>query len=58
MSDAASPPATAEPAQSYAELLAAVDARRRASDDLLLDRMAQPLAPMNPASGSWGAQPD
>ena len=58
MSAAASPPAKAEPAQSYAELLAAVDARRRASDDLLLDRMAQPLAPMNPGSGSWGAQPD
>jgi hypothetical protein len=58
VSDAAYPPAEAEPAQSYADLLAAVEARRKASDDLLLDRMALPLTPMNPDSGSWGAQTD
>lgn len=58
MSRAELTPRAAEPARSYAELLAAADVRRRAADDLLVNRMMQPRAPMNPASGSWGARTD
>lgn len=58
MSSDGSTPVPAEAARSYADLLAEVDARRRDADDRLVDRMLQPLTPMNPASGSWGAQTD
>jgi hypothetical protein len=36
------------PAPSYAELLAALEARRRSADDILLRKMIQPREPMNP----------
>jgi hypothetical protein len=42
------PPGPPRPAPSYAELLAALDARRRSADDILLRKMIQPREPMNP----------
>lgn len=51
MKTPAAPPASAppEPAKTYAELLAEYEARRRATDDLLLGKMMHPRDPMNPA---------
>jgi hypothetical protein len=51
-------PVVTEPVPTYAELLAAADLKRRAADDLLVNRMMQPRAPMNPDSGSWGGRTD
>lgn len=44
----ARPRAVAAPAPTYAEQLAALEMRRKASDDLLLRRMLHVREPMNP----------
>lgn len=46
------PAVPAEPVRSYAEQLAALEARRRAADDVLLRKMLHPRDPMNPALGA------
>jgi hypothetical protein len=43
------PRSSPTPVPSYAEVLAAYEARRRASDDLLLRKMLQLRDPMNPS---------
>jgi hypothetical protein len=40
--------AASTPVQSYADLLAAFEARRRTRDVVLLRKMMQPREPMNP----------
>jgi hypothetical protein len=44
----ASPAGLSEPVLSYAEQLAALEARRRAADDILLRKMLHLRAPMKP----------
>jgi hypothetical protein len=44
----ASPAGPLDPVRSYAEQLAALEARRRATDDILLRRMLHLRQPMNP----------
>jgi hypothetical protein len=50
--EAAPPAAQTEPQRSYPEMLAAAEAHRRTTDDVLLRKMLHVREPMNPDLGS------